>query len=161
MVMAQHDFLPSLFTRRGIDIRNPFGALQEEIDRVFEAFRGGQLAPLSKGFAFNPSIDVAATADAIDITVELPGCEAKDVEISVGDRALVLRGEKKSETQSKDKDWHVTERSYGSFARTIPLGFEPEPDKVEASFDKGVLKIHVPRPAGARDERKTIPIKSG
>ncbi len=159
--MAQHAFLPSLFSARG-DLRNPFATLQGEIDRLFQSV--GRQAGFSGGSdpaGFAPSIDIAESAGAVDITVELPGCEPKDVEISVSGRSLVLRGEKKSETERTDKDWHVTERSYGSFSRTIPVAFDIDTASVEARFDKGVLKIHLPKPAEAVAERKTIPIQGG
>jgi Hsp20/alpha crystallin family len=79
--------------------------------------------------------------DAIDLTAELPGAEEKDVDVTLADGMLTIRGEKKTERdeQDKDKNWHVVERSYGSFSRIIPLPFDPDPGKVEAKFDKGVF----------------------
>ncbi len=158
--MAQHGFLPSLFTRGGDLSRNPFASLQGEIDRLFEAFgRSGGLHPASAALDFAPSLDIAESATSLDITVELPGCEPKDVEVSAAGRTLTIRGEKKSEKETTDKDWHVTERSYGSFARSIPVPFDIDTTKVEARFEKGVLKIHLPKPAEAVAEKKTITIK--
>lgn len=158
--MAQHDFLPSLFTRGGDLSRHPFSSLQGEIDRLFEAFgRPGGLFARGKDVGFAPSLDIAETPAAIDVTVELPGCEAKDVEISATGRTLSIKGEKKSESETTEKDWHVTERSYGAFQRSIPIPFDIDPAKVEARFDKGVLKIHLPKPAEAVEGKKTIAIK--
>jgi HSP20 family protein len=63
--------------------------------------------------------------------------------------------------QDKDKNWHVVERSYGSFSRSIPLPFDPDPAKVEAKFDKGVLRIHLPKPAEVAQKQQKIEIKKG
>jgi HSP20 family protein len=95
-----------------------------------------------------PKIDIAESKDAINVTAELPGVEEKDVDVTLADGVLTIRGEKKSERdeQERDKSWHVVERSYGSFSRTISLPFDPDPAKVEANFDKGVLRIHLPKP---------------
>ncbi|WP_296579354.1 Hsp20/alpha crystallin family protein [Phreatobacter sp.] len=158
--MAQHAFLPSLFSPRGDWSRSPLATLQGEIDRLFQAM--GPSAGLGAGrdaLGFSPSLDIAESADAIDITAELPGCDPKDVEISAAGRALMLRGEKKSESERSGKDWQVTERSYGTFQRTIPVSFDIDAATVEARFEKGVLTIHLPKPPEAVAERKTIPIQ--
>jgi HSP20 family protein len=109
----------------------------------------------------SPKIDVAETKDAIEVTAELPGVDEKDLDLTLADGVLTVRGEKKSarEEQDKDKNWHVVERSYGSFSRTIPLPFDPDPAKVEAKFDKGVLHIHVPKPAEVAKKQQKIEIK--
>jgi HSP20 family protein len=76
---------------------------------------------------------------------------------------LTIRGEKRTERdeQDKDKNWYVVERSYGSFSRTIPLPFDPDPAKVEAKFDKGVLHIRLPKPAEVAQKQQKIEIKKG
>src|SRR5258707_14084044 len=85
--------------------------------------------------------------------------EAGDVTLTNG--MLTVRGEKRTERdeQDKDKNWHVMECSYGSFSRAIPLPFDPDPAKVEAKFDKGVLHIHLPKPAGVGQKQKKIRTK--
>jgi HSP20 family protein len=109
----------------------------------------------------SPNIDVAESKDAIVMTAELPGVDEKDVDVILADGMLTVRGEKKTERdeQDKDKNWHVVERSYGSFNRTIPLPFDPDPAKVEAKFDKGVLRIHLPKPAEVAKKQQKIEIK--
>jgi HSP20 family protein len=109
----------------------------------------------------SPKIDVGETKDAIEVTAELPGVDEKDLDLTLADGVLTVRGEKKSarEEQDKDKNWHVVERSYGSFSRTIPLPFDPDPAKVEAKFDKGVLHIHLPKPAEVAKKQQKIEIK--
>ncbi|MFZ2105737.1 MAG: Hsp20/alpha crystallin family protein [Roseiarcus sp.] len=72
---------------------------------------------------------------------------------------ITIRGEKKSEKETRGKNWQMSERSYGSYSRGIPLEFTVDPAKIEATFDKGVLKVHVPEPAEAKSEIKKIEIK--
>jgi HSP20 family protein len=83
------------------------------------------------------------------VTAELPGVDEKDIDLSLADGVLTIRGEKKTEREEtdKDKNWHLTERSYGSFSRTIALPYDPDSAKVEAKFDKGVLRVRLPKPA--------------
>jgi hypothetical protein len=83
-----------------------------------------------------PKIDVAESKDAIEVTAELLGVDEKDVDISLADDVLTIRGDKKTEReeQDKDKNWHVVERSYGSFSRAIPLPFDPDATKSRRSL---------------------------
>ena len=106
-------------------------------------------------------IDVAESKDAIEVTAELPGVDEKDVDVTLADDVLTIRGEKKSEREERDKEknWHVVERSYGSFSRAIPLPFEADPTKVEAKFDNGVLRIHLPKPEDVTKKEQKIEIK--
>jgi len=91
----------------------------------------------------------------------LPGVDEKDVDVTLADDVLTIRGEKKSEREEQDKDrnWHVVERSYGSFSRAIPLPFEPDAAKVEAKFDKGVLRIRLPKSEEVTKKEQKIEIK--
>jgi HSP20 family protein len=127
---------------------NPFAALQGEIDRLFEDFGRGFMTLGTP--ALMPSMDVAETEKEIEITAELPGLEEKDVEINVADNVLTIKGEKKSEKEEKEKDYHLVERSYGSFSRTIELPTGTDVDKIKASISKGVLKVVVPKTAPAQ-----------
>ncbi len=108
-----------------------------------------------------PKIDIAESKDAIDAMAELPGVDEKDLDVTLANGMLTVRGEKRTERdeQDKDKNWHVVERSYGSFSRAIPLPFDPDPAKVEAKFDKGVLYIHLPKPAEVAKRQQKIEIK--
>jgi len=158
--MEQRNNLPTLFTRPSWALGR-LGDWPSEFERFFDEFaRRRWPASFSGVEAFNPSIDVAETPEAIDVTAELPGCESKDVDISVTGQTVTIRGEKKSEKETKGKNWQMSERSYGSFSRTIPLGFDVDAAKVEATFDKGVLKVHVAKPPEAKNETKKIEIKS-
>ena len=93
------------------------------------------------------------------ITAEMPGLERKDVEISVEDDVLTIRGEKKveSEQDDKNKNYHLTERSYGVFYRVLQLPPGVDPSKIQATMSNGVLKITIPKPA--RSEAKKIEVK--
>src|SRR5215831_20581261 len=152
--------LPSMFTRRN----DGLGSLFREIERTFDDFsRRSPLAGFA-GFgegAMTPKIDVAEGKDAIEITAELPGVDEKDVDVTLVDDVLTISGEKKTEREEQDKDrnWHVAERSYGSFSRAIPLPFDPNATKVEAKFDKGVLRIRLPKPAEVAKKQQKIEIK--
>jgi HSP20 family protein len=136
---------------------NPFGFLHREIDRLFDDLTrdvGGQ-----GRVNLVPSIDVSETDKAITITAEMPGLERKDIEISVEDDVLTIRGEKKVESEHDDnnKNYHLSERSYGVFYRVLQLPPGVDPSKIEASMSNGVLKITIPKPA--RSEPKKIEVK--
>lgn len=146
-----------------------FGSLQREVDRLFDDFaRGfGSLAAGGNGNLM-PSMDITETDKEFVITAELPGLERKDVEISLEDNVLTIRGEKKMEIEPDDKDKddknkdtnknvHVSERSYGVFYRVIELPASIDPSSVQATMSNGVLKIIIPKPA--RPESKKIEVK--
>jgi HSP20 family protein len=145
---------------------NPFGSLQREVDRLFEEFSRG-LPTFWTPTMMNivPSVDVAETDKEIEITAELPGLERKDVEISLEDDVLTIRGEKKSESVqdnkkdkgSDNKNYHLTERSYGVFYRVLQLPPGIDPSTVKATMSNGVLKITIPKPA--RAQAKKIEVK--
>jgi HSP20 family protein len=150
-------YLPSFFGRDD----DPFGSLFREVQKTFEDFSRRSPAAGSGSDMLAPKIDIAESKDAMNLTAELPGVEEKDVDVTLADGVLTIRGEKKSERdeQDKDKRWHVVERSYGSFSRTISLPFDPDPAKVETKFDKGVLQIHLPKPLEMAKKQQKIEIK--
>jgi HSP20 family protein len=151
--------LPSMFGRDG----GSLGSLFHDIEKTFEDFSrrmpftgfGETTGPLAT------KINVAETKDGIEVTAELPGVDEKDVDITLSDDMLTVRGEKKVEHDEKDKNWHLVERSYGSFSRTIALPYEPDPAQVDAKFEKGVLRIRLPKPPEVAKKEKKIAIKSG
>ena len=133
---------------------NAFGSLHREIDRLFEDFTRGRLGMLGGQGNLMPSIDVSENDKEIEIAVELPGLERKDVEISIDDDVLTIRGEKKVEEKKEDKNknYHVTERGYGVFYRALQLPPGVDPSKVQATMSNGVLKITIPKPARSQAE---------
>ena len=150
--------LPRLWTT-GQDVTwDPFRAMRREMDNALRAF--DQNVPSEIG-AGEPAINVAETKDAFKVTAELPGVDEKDIKVSLDDNQLVISGEKKVESTKEEKDWHVEERSYGSFYRSISLPFEPEDGAIDAHFDKGVLYLTIKKPAKAIKTTKTIDIKTG
>ena len=133
-----------------------FGPLQREVDRLLNDFTRGTGGNGSS--MLMPSIDVSETDKEIEVTVDLPGLERKDVDISLENDVLTIRGEKKIESKSdekagkdgkdaKEKTYHVAERSYGVFYRVIQLPPGIDPSKVQATMSKGVLKVTIPKPA--------------
>jgi len=151
-------YLPSVFGRDG----GSLGSLFHEIERTFEDFsRRMPFAGFADAGPLAPKIDVSEAKDGIEVTAELPGVEEKDVEVMLSGDTLTVRGEKKVERDEKETNWHVIERSYGAFSRAIPLSYEPDPSKVEAKFDKGVLRIRLPKPAEIAKKERKIAIKAG
>ncbi|MBE0704137.1 MAG: Hsp20/alpha crystallin family protein [Afipia sp.] len=136
--------------------QNPFSLLQHEIDRLFDGFTRS-FAPFSQNPVV-PNMDVAETDKEIEITAELPGLEEKDVQINVADNLLTIRGEKRNQREEKDKDYHVVERSYGSFLRTVELPAGVNLDTIKAAISKGILKVTVPKPAPS--QVKKIEVKT-
>jgi HSP20 family protein len=141
-----------LSTPRGAEIgwpfsARPFASLQREIDRLFDDFGRNFEGARPAGF---PKIDVGESDGEIEITAELPGLEQKDIDVSVSDNVLTVSGEKRSETERKDKTFTVTERSYGAFSRSLQLPAGVDTTQIKATVDKGVLKVVVPKPAAAK-----------
>ena len=138
---------------------DPFEGFRREFDDLMRdfsrqlpvAFTGAERVSL-------PALDIAETKEAVEVTAELPGVADADVNVTVEGHALVIAGEKKSEKETKEKTWHVVERSFGSFRRIVPLTFAPDPAKVRAVFDKGVLHVTVDKPAELVAKKVSVPI---
>jgi HSP20 family protein len=145
---------------RGGDVWEPFASLRRDMERVFEDFSRDFSwgLPATAGTAVAPRIDVSETDSEIKIEAEMPGVEEKDVEVVLSNGRLTIKGEKKQEKEEKKKDYHLVERSYGSFARSISLPFEADPGHVKASFAKGVLTVTVPKPPEVKAKEKKISI---
>ena len=144
--------VPAVFTR-----------LRDEIDRLFEDF---SFTRSSRSiFAFpaiaelSPAMELVENKDHYSLSVELPGMEEKDIELNLQDNVLTISGEKRQERKEGDGGRSYTERSYGRFQRAIPFPSEIDPDKVEASFRNGVLKVTLPKNAQARDRSRRIEVK--
>jgi HSP20 family protein len=146
--------------QEGVQV-HPLIAMQREMNRVFEDFsRGFDAWPLSERFGtFNPSMNVAETDASVQVTIELPGLDEKDIEVSLTKDSLTIRGEKKEEKAENTKSYSHLERTYGSFSRTIPLPCEVNEDKVNASFKRGILTVTLPKSGQALQETKKIPVR--
>ncbi|GAA4107310.1 Hsp20/alpha crystallin family protein [Aminobacter aganoensis] len=152
--------LPSVFRD---DDRDPFLSLHREVNRLFDdVFRGfdSRLPALGRFSSFDgggwPNVEVSDGETEIRVTAEVPGLEEKDIEVLLEDGVLTLKGEKKSETEDKDRQF--SERFYGRFERRIPLGYEVEDDKVSANFKNGVLTVALPKTERAQAKAKRIAI---
>ncbi len=132
--------------------------MQREMARVFGDFAPA-LGPLFGGDGALPRIDVSETGEEWTLAAELPGLDEKEVTVTLADNVLTIKGEKKSERDEICRDYSVTERSYGSFARSVTLPFAADPEQVTASFAKGVLTVTVPKPAEVKDKVRTIPVQ--
>jgi len=165
----------SVFNRNGraIETRpetafsnDPFFRLQSEMNRLFDDALGGFTAPSMLREAGDnaraPRIDVREAENAIEVEAELPGVNEDDLDVQLHDNLLTIRGEKKFERKNENEgDYRIMERAYGSFARTMSLPYEVDPETVEATFRNGVLKLTLPKPAEARQTSKRIAIKRG
>jgi HSP20 family protein len=168
--MALSDFLPARRGRGGLTKRgagwSDMTSLQREMNRMFDDFFSGtdlssfrmMEEPLSR---FAPSVDVKETSKKIKVTAELPGMDEKDISVSLQDDCLLISGERKEEKKDEDEEYYHRELSYGSFRRMILLTAQVDAEKVEAKFNKGVLKITLPKIAGTEsDKAKKIEIKT-
>ena len=136
--------------------RHPLATFREEMDRLFEDFFGRtwEIEPFWRtGRGLN--LDVAESEDEIIVSVDLPGVDPKDIDISLTGDVLTIKGEKKEESEEKKRDYHRMERRYGSFSRSVALPPAADPEKVSASYKDGVLKITL----GKKEEAKAKPIK--
>lgn len=134
--------------------------IQDELNRLFgRTFAGFEpLRPAATG-TWMPSMDVYETEDKVVATVELPGIDPADVEVSVEDSTLTISGKREFASEVKEEDYHRIERRYGAFARAISLPQTVDTDKVDAHFDKGVLTIEVAKVEKAKP--KKIKVKAG
>jgi HSP20 family protein len=155
------------FGKKNIEVRreeeNPLAMMQREMNRVFDSFNrnwGLGAFPEFTG-SFMPRLDVTEDAKAFTVTAELPGMNEKEIDLSVSGDTLTIRGEKKEEKEDKNKNYYYSERSYGTFMRSIPLPRQVETDKVSASFKKGVLTITLPKTAAAMESTKKIDVNIG
>jgi HSP20 family protein len=139
--------------------RDIFTAMRHEMDRMFERFEHGYRhwpSVFGHGSALVvPEFDVRENTNAITIEAELPGVDEKDVSVTVADGMLTIKGEKKQAKEEETENYHIAERSYGAFERSLRLPDTVDDTKVEAKFDKGVLKVTAAKkPEAVKAERK-------
>jgi HSP20 family protein len=143
----------------------PFGgelsSLRREMDDLWNRFFGETPTARRLAEEWWPSVDVSETKDNFVIKAELPGLDAKDVEVSISGNVLTLKGEKKKEEEEKGEHHYRSERYYGSFQRTFQLPANVKADKVEATFEKGVLKVTLPKVEEAKKKQIEVKVKEG
>jgi HSP20 family protein len=172
------NLLPTKWLRRNetqVPVRkeeeHPVYSLQREMNRMFDDFFRAfdmpllgtldwpQLSALEAG-TISPKVDVHETDKELKIDVEVPGMTEKDIEVSLCRDGIVISGEKKQESEENTKGWYRMERTYGSFRRSIPLPYEIDQDKVEATYKNGVLHIKLPKVRAAESAVKKIAINN-
>jgi HSP20 family protein len=152
----------------------PFEALRRQIDSLFADFHQGMWRmPFSRA-SFDvepfwrmettrgnvPAVDVAEKGNAYEITAELPGIDEKNVEVKLAHGMLTIKGEKKEDKEEKQKDYYVSERRYGSFQRSFQIPEGVDADRIEATFQKGVLTVIMPKKAKVQKSEKKVEIKA-
>jgi HSP20 family protein len=132
------------------------------MDRLLDDFFGetGLMLASEEWTAFSPRVDVAEDDKRVRVSAELPGLNAKDIDVNLSGDVLTISGEKKQEREERAENRYRMERSFGVFRRSIPLPCEVDADKAEAIFEKGVLTITLPK-TGKAQERTSIVVKSG
>ncbi|MHA1598098.1 MAG: Hsp20/alpha crystallin family protein [Alphaproteobacteria bacterium] len=157
--------------------RHPLLGLRQEVDTLFDNFFSnftfGPFGRYASDFdpfrrvgtalaahgGFMPSMDIRENDDAFHISVELPGMSEDDIELTISDGNLVIKGEKKEEKTTDEENCHLTERHYGSIYRSMPLPESVNEDKVDASVTDGVLNITLGKTAKKEKTEKTVKIK--
>ena len=148
---------------------DPFMPFRRQMNRLFDDFFTGPMWPrLPIGVSapvlevvVTPQIEVSETDKEVQVTAELPGIDPSKVEVNLSDDVLTIRGEKQQEQkqgQEQGRDYHLTERSYGTFARFLRLPFRADPSKIQASFKDGVLTVVIPKPEEMQQKVRRIPV---
>ncbi len=141
------------------DVEAEFDRLQREFSRLSGLF--GTRAPIEiASEEWSPAVDIHEGDDAITVTATVPGVMKEDVTVEVEDDSLVIKGEKRSERDVKDKGFRLREVSYGSFYRALTLPVSVEAEKAEATLKDGVLTLKLPKRAEARTKTVTVAVGS-
>ncbi|MBB4039842.1 HSP20 family protein [Microvirga flocculans] len=159
--MARNPLTPS---RSGFGLlggNDPFLSLHREMNRLFDDVLRGTGLPVAGsqgqggvGNFVNASMNVSETEKEIRITAELPGVTEQDIDVSLDDDVLTIRGEKKFERSDEKENFHFVERSYGTFQRSVRLPFPINPEQVRAHFENGVLTVTLPKTAQQERSRR-------
>jgi HSP20 family protein len=158
-----------------LQVWRPFESLRQEVDRLFEDFGRGfwrspfrspifDIEPFGRRelkWGAAPAVDIVEKGDAYEVTAELPGLDEKNIEVNVANGALTIKGEKHEEKEERKKGYYLQERHFGSFERSFRLPEGVDADKSEASFNKGVLMVRLPKKPEAQKPAKKIEVKAG
>jgi HSP20 family protein len=132
--------------------------LRHEMDRVFDRFFEPRWEEFESAGQWAPKVDVSETKDAVVVKAEIPGVEQKDINVSLQDQVLTIKGEKHQEKEEKAEKYHRVERSWGSFTRAFRMPAAVSGEKVSATFKDGTLTVTLPKAPEAKGT--TIPVKS-
>jgi HSP20 family protein len=152
----------------------PFENLRREVDRLFEDFTVNPFRlPLRRpafdlepfwqpeSWVATPAIDFVERDNAFEVTAELPGLDEKNIEVKLVNGVLTIKGQKEEDKVEKKEDFHLRERRFGSFTRSLRVPDTVDSDKIEASFKKGVLTVTLPKTPEAQKPVKKIEVKGG
>ena len=159
---------------RAANAPDAWRSFRTEMDRLFDRFAGGWGMPslrrmfdaepafqYESSFAMpSPAVDITEDDGAYKVTAELPGMSEKEIEVVVSGDTLSIKGEKRLEKEQKEKNFYLSERSYGSFQRSFYVPEGVDRDKIAADFSKGVLTVTMPKTAKAMEQTKKIEVKS-
>lgn len=140
---------------------------EREMDRMMEDFFGRRMRPWwpERWFRTNelevtaPAVDVFEEKDDIVVKAELPGMDKENIEVNLGDHTLTIKGEKKKEEEIKQENYYRSERSYGTFLRTVELPKDVRADKIKASFKNGILEVRMPKTEEAKAKEMKVKIE--
>ena len=148
------------------EAKHPVAGLQRDINRMFEEFwsgwPGAPLLATNEAREFWPRVEISEDEQSIEVSAELPGMSQDDIKLtlSADSQQLLLQGEKTYEKETQERNYHRTERSYGSFQRALPLPCKVNSEKVKAKFKDGVLSVHLEKCPTVVSETRQITIKS-
>ena len=165
--MKVKDLIPWSSNKREVSQRRegtaPVRALQSDINQAFDDFWRALELPMpgswDNGLAGVPSVDVRDADKQIEVVAELPGMEEGDIDVSLAEGALIIRGDKKAERETEDKGYVVRERTFGRIERVVPLPEDLDLDAAKAAFKNGVLTVTIPKTEGAKSGMKRIPVR--
>lgn len=167
--MQVKDLIPwnrvkNVISRKVTENENPVSELRRNVDRLFNEFWDRFSHPLAAANGLlgtmGAKTDISESKDYIEVSVELPGMDEKDFEVTIANDALTIRGEKKSAKEGKGKDYFLSERSFGAFYRTVALPPGADTDKAKAEFKNGVLTITLPKTPEAQAKVKKIEVQA-
>jgi HSP20 family protein len=134
-------------------------SMQRQMDRLFDSMTSTGEGSFNGGISFMPAVEMNETSDAIHLKLEVPGLEAKDLDVQVTKEAVSISGERKSESKTEENGVTRSEFRYGSFRRVIPLPAQIQNDKVEAEFKNGVLTLNLPK--AEEEKNKVVKVNLG
>lgn len=130
----------------------PFRDMEDMVNRLFADWP--RLREEHGGW--NPSVDMIDRQDEVVLRADLPGMEQKDIDVTVQDNMITIRGERKEEREEKDKDYYCCERTFGTFTRTMALPPSVDPEGVKATFKNGILEVRLPKTREAKGRKVEI-----
>ena len=136
-----------------------FSTLQDRMNRLFRETQGNSQDESLTSSSFAPAVDVYEDEHNVTLKIEVPGIDEKDIDVRIENNTLTVHGERKIEKEEKEENYRRVERQYGSFTRTFNLPPTVDAENVQADYDKGVLKITLPKKAEAKP--KQIKVNAG